>query len=1135
VTVCLLASLVVTGSASAGPPEYVSSFGPDGTSATGFGRAGSVAVDQGSHLVYVVDITNDSLLRFDLDGTPVPFTGSEPYISGNQLTGLAFPDENYRNQVAVNSTNHRIYVVSGNAVVAFEADGEPAEFSAGPGAGTNEISIFSELRGIAVDSNGAIYTGDFNVFAEGENITVFEPTGALMNKVNTNVLQAGHLAVDTNGSIYMQAAGGGGRVQKIEASDYPATAETTYSKPTVFDPKPSLSVSVDPATNDVYVSETGEVPRIARYSETGVLLSTFAGPGEEGEIERSEGIGIDGASTRVFVSNFPSSGLSQVEIFQPVVGPPAIDRTFVRNVTADSAEIGAEINPNTRDTEYFFEYGLDDCAISSCEQIPASGVPIGDGHNSITVSQQLISLAADTTYHFRVVAENDLGKVEGPDHTFTTQQFGLDLAVGDKRVWEMVSPPNKFGGIMSLPPSGPIQAAEDGNGIAYQTLGSIEGDAEGNRAIEKSSVLAQRGDNGAWASKDLTPAHAKPTPVAQNEYTAFSRNLSIGALEPRDDNPLSESASFKTPYLRLNTEPRTFVPLVTTKEGFANVPPDTQFGEPSEEVRLTGMTPDLDSVVLDSQAPLAAGAEKSSLYRWHEGAVEPASVLPVGEGGAIVAGLFGSGLGSTRNAISEDGSRMFWSRGSYSAAGINTTALYMRNLDFDETVRLDVVQAGATGAGEALPVFQGASADGSVVFFSDTQQLTGDASPEGRDLYRCELSGPNPTECDLTNITAPRVGPGESSGYMGLLPGFSMDGTRAYFVAKGILTAAPNEAGDSAINGQPNLYVWDEESGNHFIATLSPDDSLDWAEIESAANYSHWLSAASSPNGRYFAFMSELSLTGYDNRDSSGGLPAQEVFQFDAADESLRCVSCNPTGSTPRAKRPHADSGFAMVDPQGVWRDRLISGVLPEARLSGVVESEFSAYRPRSVLDNGRVFYNAADSLVPADSNGTWDVYQYEPLGIGSCGGSSASSTFVRSGDGCVGLMSSGTSGQEVGFLDASESGDDVFFLTPAKLSALDTDTVYDVYDARVDGMPAVIDPVVECAGEACQPLVTPPNDPTPASEAFRGPGNQVHCPKGKHKVKRNGKVRCVARKKKKKQHHKKDGKKANKTGRASR
>lgn len=80
-----------------------------------------------------------------------------------------------------------------------------------------------------------------------------------------------------------------------------------------------------------------------------------------------------------------------------------------------------------------------------------------------------------------------------------------------------------------------------------------------------------------------------------------------------------------------------------------------------------------------------------------------------------------------------------------------------------------------------------------------------------------------------------------------------------------------------------------------------------------------------------------------------------------------------------------------------------------------------------------------------------------------------------------------------------------------------------DVYDVRVGGgLPAPPPPPVGCEGETCQPSVPAPNDPTPASSLYEGPGNVVEkakkkrCPKGKHRVKQGGKTRCVAKKRKK-------------------
>jgi hypothetical protein len=51
-----------------------------------------------------------------------------------------------------------------------------------------------------------------------------------------------------------------------------------------------------------------------------------------------------------------------------------------------------------------------------------------------------------------------------------------------------------------------------------------------------------------------------------------------------------------------------------------------------------------------------------------------------------------------------------------------------------------------------------------------------------------------------------------------------------------------------------------------------------------------------------------------------------------------------------------------------------------------------------------------------------------------------------------VALISSGTSQKESAFLEATPSGDDVFFLTAAQLAPQDADDTFDIYDARVGG-----------------------------------------------------------------------------------
>jgi hypothetical protein len=266
--------------------------------------------------------------------------------------------------------------------------------------------------------------------------------------------------------------------------------------------------------------------------------------------------------------------------------------------------------------------------------------------------------------------------------------------------------------------------------------------------------------------------------------------------------------------------------------------------------------------------------------------------------------------------------------------------------------------------------------------------------------------------------------------------------------------------------------------------------------------------------------MSQLSLTGYESRDAESGEPTEQVYVYDANAETIACASCDPTGANPNGQN---DPSFG-ADLQHLWHGRWVAATVPESTISlGTQLGRYPAYRPRSVLDNGRVFFNAIDGLVSADSNADWDVYQYEPVEVGSCDGSSSGTTVAGTGDACVSLISSGTTAGPSVFLDASVSGNDVFFLTPERLSVLDKDTVNDIYDARVNGTRAILTPGSECSGEACQPAGRAVNDPTPASESFRGPERAVKCPKGKRKVRRHGQTKCV--RKHRKHHHKRAGK----------
>jgi DNA-binding beta-propeller fold protein YncE len=1150
-----LASLACSAaSASASEFDLLEAFGPDGTGGSQiFAKATSVGVDEADEVMYVLDRGANALYKFDLEGHPLNFGGAGAGISGNKLSGLAIGGvSGGERQVAVNPTTHIVYLTgkegsgSARALQAFQANGEPTEFAA---TGTNEIlgsPEFLRLTGVAVDENGAIYTSDSEFPFHGNGVEVYEESGAVLlpSLGATAPYAPAGVAVDSGGTLYVLE--NFLTPTKFVPSEYPVTPTTTYTAAPAFDSNQAHGIAVDRATDNVYVAESAPTRRVALFDSEGAPLETFGGPGKPGELKAPEGMAAASVEGRAFayVADSPAGG-SQVKIFAEEVTPvpPVIKGTNASAVTGDSAILGAKINPGNLATAYRFEYGLVDCAIGPCQEAPLGGGALAAGRKDVKVQVAVTGLQPETTYHFRVVAENSAsaepGPSIGPSKTFTTQTSGLGAVLSDSRAWEMVSPAKKFGGTIISTQLTAVQASEDGGKLAYASSGSLFTDPISNRPPEPTSVLAERGSGGTWANRDLTPPHGEASGGlnAATEFKLFTPDLLRGEMEPSDNLPLSPEAGERTPYLWEDGGPPSFTPLLTP----ANVPPGTKTNpEPGQanQVRIAAASPDLSQIAIQSIPPLVAGAASESLYLWSGGELEAVSELPAAEGGAVVTAAIGTGRGSVRHAISEDGSRVFWTSSTfYNHVAIDKAGLYLRDRNAHESVRLDVKEADASGDGENRPAFNGASADGGAVFFTDTQQLTADASPKGRDLYRCEVGevGGGALGCvDITDISAPPAGSGESAEVIDQMPAISEDGRRAFFVARGVLDEEPNEEGEVADAGEPNLYLWEEGQAPRLVASLSEEDHLVWGEEEvHTRGYAVNISAAISPGGRYLTFTSEKSLTGYENRNAEDQ-PTTEVFLYDTEAEEgkrLSCISCNPSGAMAVGEQLPGKVAFFPPDPAGLWAKRWVAATLPQATQTDSARASF--YHPRTALNNGRVFFNSVDPLVAADSNGEWDVYQYEPVGTGSCTANTNTATATRSGAGCVALLSSGSAEGDAGFLDASESGEDAFFLTRSRLSVLDNDEEMDVYDARVDGIPAVIHPLQECAGEACQPSLGPPKIPTPASESFKGAQTPVPCRKGQKKVRRNGKDVCVKKKQKKhKKHHKKQTDKSGRAGR---
>ena len=835
--------------------------------------------------------------------------------------------------------------------------------------------------------------------------------------------------------------------------------------------------------------------------------------------------------------NGTNTGEDDEDLGEFLTPGPGIEEASASDVSATAVTLNASINPNGAPTSYYFQYSTANTAScpASCTSVPVPAGEIPAGTSEVEVpGEHVQSLSPGTVYHFRVVAASNGETFYSPDQTFTTQTAG-SFTLADGRQWELVSPADKHGAlILPINERGVMQAAANGDAMSYVADAPTETAPSGY--AEGVQVFSTRGAGG-WQSRDITLPHEAATRLSGGngfEFRFFSEDLSqgivqpFGALVPSISPEASEqTAMLSSDYLNANpnepcqpTSMHCFRPLVTGKPGYANVPePGTTFGEESEcsgpepELTLCGphfldATPDASHIVLSSTVGLDPQITGEGLYEWTAGTLAPVSLLPKGAGAALLPGLGAGGDKSpgARGAISEDGSRVFWSGNS------GGKHLFVRDVPREETVQLDVPQ-GVKVLTAPNPEFQVASADGSTVFLTDTQHLTADSGGVGADLYQCEV-----TEEAMGVLKASLTDVAPGGDVRGQVLGISKDGSWVYFVANGVL--APGavhgtcQGLTSTAGEECNLYV--RHAGvTQLVAVLSGADKPDWdygGEPDLAD-----LTARVSPDGHWLSFMSSRELTGYDNRDVVSGQPDEEVFLYEAVTGRLTCASCNPTGA-----RPVGEESEKLTSGNGglVGGDRVWGGAdWLAANVPGWTPFEVSVarYQSRYLSDSGRLFFNARDGLVPQAVNESWDVYEFEPVGVPvgehacSAGSGSGSDVFRgargfvvegrvgEEGAGCVALMSSGESPQESAFLDASESGGDVFFLTTARLEPrLDYDSNIDVYDAHeCTGVSPCSQPPAErsavCETEAsCKvsPSPQPPLFGAPASATFSGPGN---------------------------------------------
>ncbi len=832
----------------------------------------------------------------------------------------------------------------------------------------------------------------------------------------------------------------------------------------------------------------GELEKPLVGGGTGIRGLAVDGPCRKGS-ELSEPCRLDEAydspnAGHVFVTSGSSAANSRLYAFAPKVGEaPAIDGQVATEITEAEAVLRAEVNPGSVPTSYRFEYTTQAAfkahGYEGATSVPAPDADAGEGGSFLAVSEPIAGLEAGTAYRFRLVADNEEclagptageGKPceEGEDAAFAT--YPPEEGLPDGRAYELVTPPDTNGRIPSmgeLASRNPDDAFDtpfaspDGESVVFGIDGgSLPGLGGGGY---HDIFRAVRGPGG-WQSQ-FTGLSAAQAEVPRSGGISADHGYSFWKVEGRNGS-LADPVRQGAHYLRgpdgsfepiglgsLGADPGAVGKWITP--GASHIVFTTNHTVNSTPQQLEPNAPPTGTVAIYDRTPDGPTHVVSLL---------PGEVTPAAEEDASFQG------------VSADGEAI--------AFKLNGT-LYAR-LHNAETVQV--------AGGDS--VFAAISRDGGHVFYlapnPSEPLLVGTEIPQG-EIFACDIASGPCAGPDKSHEPI-QIGSGEES----MVVNVSADGSHVYFVSPKQLDGAEGEA------GAHNLYAWDA-AAVRFIATVSERDVIgEQAEFVSTGSVIDGLGlwvqgtdarrvlsqiggpgadpSRTTPDGSVLVFESNAGLTPYESAGHA------EIYRYDAAGESLVCVSCNPTGAP------------------GVSDARLQSG--SGGQYKSLPPLIALAQVPNLTPDGQAVFFESADPLALGDIDGKIDVYQWKAQGTPGCD---------RPG-GCIFLISSGRSAGDDYLYAISADGSSVFFESQDLLVPEDRDGTPSIYDARVGGgFPPQPWPPGECLGEACQPAVVAPDDPTPASSSFTGPGNpspatKDRCPKGKRKVRRGGRTRCVKR-----------------------
>jgi hypothetical protein len=1062
-----------------------------------------IAEDSAGNIYTVEPTTNFRVQKFTLPGNVVTPQGTFDEADLKGTAASSAPTD-----VAVNPATNNVLVSK-----AFVAGSTPSCPITG-------VASVAESRVVEVSAAGAL---------EGTH------------DVCAGITPVNGLAIrGSSGNVYVSSTFGGSRIYVLNTGQPAVPSVSITNVSDIGAHGATLNALINPGGPELpYGQETTYKLEYKRSSDVS-FSSLFNLEGSAGNRTTSKALtlSLDGLQAGTsydvrLVANKPfgSGSSSQTVSFATKASAPDVTLPDFVTLNETEARLAGTVNPNNQTTGYRFEYvsqaGFEASGFAGATHVPASDVAVGSGTAPVSAAQLVTGLAPGATYHYRLLAGNPSGQSTASG-TFTTQNLNdcpnASLRAGQASAanpagsaylpscmaLEMVSPPNKFNEKADTP-----QLSPNGETVVFASLGALGGTNQVGNGLGGDPYVARRGPSG-WTTYATEPPATSSLFAYPCSYdVSFSRWTSL--LRPSQETTIPSASSLGGSFAPLGptlTKQQTGV-VLSCEGGSADAQHIFFAGS------LGGFLPG-DPVSDD----VSQGGNQYEAYRDANGS-PTVELITRDKDGKVWGGACGSQIGANitnplgtakRAAISPDASRVYFSaRPSQGAGTCNRTANKLRVMERLRTPAGPVIsQVSTSECTRVAPpcdtsngddIYRAASYEGDKVFFTTTRQLANSDLDTGTqcsssgvsggcDLYLYDASaapGARLTQISAGDASAPT--PGKGAEVLGVVD-VAGDGSHAYFVARGVLTTAPNARGAVAEAGKPNLYLY-QRDGAHpggstaFIAVLGTSDGNTWgagpgfnraAAVPLLGSDVEDLSVGG--DGHVLVFQSAAPLTP-DDTDTR-----IDIYRYDSESGALERISKAAPGG--------ADNGPFDAEGLGPSYIAFQFPVSPGDLTSG-----------RAVSEDGKtiVFYTE-EALDPNDTDGQPTSYVWH------AGSVTAIQQSLAPDESALGNPLRPT---------VSMSGEEVAFVANARLLPEDGDNARDVYVLRADGGYPPVTPPAPCGGEACQGNPAPqPGDRGAASESFVGPGNTPvppsRCKKGS--VRKKGK--CVKKPARKRATHKK-------------